>query len=309
MPRTFIYPITQASDGMKIRSFLKKLGYSRQNMIELKKIHGSVTVDGCFRRFNMPVYAGETLQIVLHEMETSDVLPVRLPVGIVYEDEDLLVVDKPAGMPTHPSFRNRSNTLANALAWYFQEKGEPFVFRCSNRLDRDTSGLTIVSKHIISANILSEMGVRHEIQREYLALVRGSLPVREGTIRAPLGRKNGSLIERTVDFENGENAVTHYRVVEEKNGYSLVSLLLETGRTHQIRIHMKYLGFPLAGDTLYGQEEKVISSAGQAPGSGKTNTISRQALHAHRLTFRHPITGREMSFSSPLPADLAALLS
>ena len=315
MARTLTYHITEEYNGMKIRNYLRRLGFSRQNLIELKKVPGSVQVDGAFRRFNMSVTAGETLQILLTEQETSDVKPVPLPIEIIYEDEDLLVVNKPAGMPVHPSFRNTDNTLANALAWYYQQKEEPFVFRCSNRLDRDTSGLTVVSRHIVSANILSEMGVRHEIRREYLAIVRGSLPVREGVINAPLGRLEGSLIERCIDFEHGERAVTRYRVIDEKNGYSLISILLETGRTHQIRIHMKYLGFPLVGDTLYNPLYRNDAAAAQheeyslpADSAGTVSTISRQALHACALSFSHPVTGQQMSFTAPLPEDMETLL-
>ena len=132
-----------------------------------------------------------------------------------------------------------------------------------------------------------------EIEREYLAVVRGSVTPPEGTICAPLARAGTSLIERKVDFEHGEHAVTHYRTIKEKNGHSLVSLILETGRTHQIRVHMKYLGFPLIGDYLYNPD---------------TENITRQALHSHRLRFRHPITGEELEFTAPLPDDMASVL-
>ena len=138
--------------------------------------------------------------------------------------------------------------------WYYTEQGKPFIFRCTNRLDRDTSGLTVIAKHLISSSILSSMGARHEIKREYLAIVRGSVTPPSGTIDAPLARTGSSMIERKVDFKHGERAVTHYKVVEEKNGHSLVSLILETGRTHQIRVHMQYLGFPLVGDYLYNPD-------------------------------------------------------
>ena len=218
--------------------------------------------------------------------------PVRLPLDIIYEDEDIIVINKPAGMPVHPSINNYTNTLANGLAWYYQEQGKPFIFRCTNRLDRDTSGLTIIAKHMLSSNILSRMTVRHEIRREYLAIVRGSVQPAEGTISAPLSRKPGSVIERTVDFDHGERAVTHYHVVEETNGHSLVSLLLETGRTHQIRIHMKYLGFPLIGDYLYNPDMEYMQ---------------RQALHSCRLALNHPITGEKLEFRAPLPEDMQSV--
>ena len=197
-------------------------------------------------------------------------------------------------MPVHPSINNYTNTLANGLAWYYREQGKPFIFRCTNRLDRDTSGLTIIAKHMLSSNILSRMTVRHEIRREYLAIVRGSVQPAEGTISAPLSRKPGSVIERIVDFDHGERAVTHYHVVEEKNGHSLVSLLLETGRTHQIRIHMKYLGFPLIGDYLYNPDMEYMQ---------------RQALHSCCLALSHPITGEKLEFHAPLPGDMRRVLA
>ena len=189
-----------------------------------------------------------------------------------------------------------TGALANGVAWYYKEKGQKFVYRCINRLDRDTSGLTIVAKHYVSAGMLSAMIANKAtsgITREYLAIAKGSVRPLEGTITAPLGRKEGSIIERTVDFENGESAVTHYRVLDEKNGHSLVSLILETGRTHQIRIHMKYLGYPLIGDYLYNPDMEQIQ---------------RQALHAWKLSFVHPITGEKMQFTAPLPEDMAAVL-
>ena len=240
---------------------------------------------------------GDTLTLHIREDHSSEKIPpVNLPLNIVYEDTDLMVINKPAGMPIHPSMNNYYNSLANALAYYFEQQNCPFVFRCINRLDRDTSGLTIVAKHYVSAGILSAMIANKAVSgitREYLAIVKGAVRPLEGTITAPLGRKEGSIIERTVDFENGESAVTHYKVLDEKNGYSLVSLILETGRTHQIRIHMKYLGYPLIGDYLYNPDMEQIQ---------------RQALHAWKLSFVHPITGEKMQFTAPLPEDMAAVL-
>ena len=171
---------------------------------------------------------------------------------------------------------------------------KPFIFRCVNRLDRDTSGLTIIAKHVVSAAILSSMNARREIHREYRAIVRGHLTPESGVITAPLGRKDSSIIERTVDFDHGEKAVTYYQFLEEKNGHSLVSLRLGTGRTHQIRIHMKYIGFPLVGDYLYNPDMEYIT---------------RQALHSYRLTFLHPITGQKMDFTAPLPDDMKKILN
>lgn len=297
MRRTLEYHITEAEENFSVKQYLKAKGYSTQSMIQLKKRPESVLVNGQSVYMTHRLSPKDTLTIQIIEDSSSEkIQPVRLPLTIVYEDEDLLVIDKPAGMPIHPSMNNYDNSVANALAWYFQEQGIPFVFRCINRLDRDTSGLTIVAKHMVSAGILSEMVAskgENGIRREYLAIVRGSVTPASGTITAPLSRKPGSVIERIVDFEYGESAVTHYQVLREANGHSLLSLRLETGRTHQIRIHMKYLGYPLIGDYLYNPDMEYIS---------------RQALHSHRLSFPHPITGETMEFTAPLPQDMGRVL-
>ena len=239
--------------------------------------------------------AGDILTVRIQEETSSPNIPaVNLPIDIVYEDEDIIVINKAAGMPIHPSLNNYRNSLANALMWYYEQQNKPFIFRCTNRLDRDTSGLTVVAKHMVSSNILSSMTARHQIEREYLAIVRGHVTPFEGTINAPIGRTGSSLIERKIDFENGEHAITHYHTVFEKNGLSLVSLILETGRTHQIRVHMKHLGFPLIGDYLYNPDMELID---------------RQALHSHCLRFLHPITGRQMTFTADLPEDMARLFA
>lgn len=315
MQRILEYQISETEQGHTVRQFLKTKGYSAQSIIQLKKRPECVQVN------NSPVYMTYRLNTcdlltirIIEETSSEKILPVQLPLDIVYEDEDLIIINKPAGMPIHPSMNNYDNSVANALAWYYKQQGIPFIFRCINRLDRDTSGLTIIARHYVSAGMLSDMLTAREqpaqtipgrdaqdtsqkrkgIRRQYLAVVRGSVIPPSGTITAPLSRKPGSVIERVVDFENGEYAVTHYRVIEEKNGHSLVSLELETGRTHQIRIHMKYLGFPLIGDYLYNPDMEYIG---------------RQALHSYRLTFTHPITGEAMELTAPLPEDMNRIFS
>ena len=297
MERTLTYTTDHFISPLPVNHFLKQKGFSSQNLVQLKKDPTAVQANGipCF--MNHILQPGDTLTLHIHEEHSSEKIPpVELPLDIIYEDEDLMVINKPAGMPIHPSMNNYYNSLANALAYYFKQQNCPFVFRCINRLDRDTSGLTIVAKHYVSAGMLSAMIANKAtsgITREYLAIAKGAVRPLEGTITAPLGRKEGSIIERTVDFENGESAVTHYKVLDEKNGHSLVSLILETGRTHQIRIHMKYLGYPLIGDYLYNPDMEHIQ---------------RQALHAWKLSFYHPITGEKMQFTAPLPEDMAAVL-
>ena len=294
MERILTYTTENLIAPLPVSHFLKQKGFSSQNLVQLKKNPDAVLANEvpCF--MNHVLHPGDTLTLHIREARSSEKIPpVELPLDIVYEDEDLMVINKPAGMPVHPSMNNYYNSMANALAYYFDQQNRPFVFRCINRLDRDTSGLTIVAKHYVSAGMLSAMIANKAasgITREYLAIVKGSVQPPEGTITAPLGRKEGSIIERTIDFEKGESAITHYKVLDEKNGHSLVSLILENGRTHQIRIHMKHLGYPLIGDYLYNPDME---------------RIQRQALHAWKLSFVHPITGEKMQFTAPLPEDMA----
>ena len=294
MNRNIDYIIDEDSAGLRVEQFLRRKRYSGQNLSEIKRMPKSILVNGVHYYMRQELSKGDHLQVRICETKNSEKIPpTKLPLDIIYEDEDLLVLNKPAGMPIHPSLNNYTNSMANALAYYFQSQGKPFIFRCCNRLDRDTSGLTIVSKHLVSGSILSDMTKYREVHREYLAIARGSVTPSEGTIQAPLGRKDGTIIERTVDWEHGEDAVTHYKVVKEANGHSLVSLRLETGRTHQIRIHMKYLGYPLIGDYLYNPDMEYMT---------------RQALHSHHMEFTHPITGEHMSFTAPLPEDMARVM-
>lgn len=295
MNRTIEYTIPESQNGLRVEQFLRRKGYSRQNLTEIKRMPQSILVNGIHYYMRQTLAAGDHLQVCICETESSEKIPpVKLPLNIVYEDEDILVINKPAGMPIHPSMKNYYNSLANALAWYYQDQGKPFIFRCSNRLDRDTSGLTVISKHLVSASIMADMTKKRLVHREYLAIVKGDLTTPAGTITAPLSRKEGSIIERTVDFDHGEEAITHYKLVKKENRHSLVSLQLETGRTHQIRIHMKYLGYPLIGDYLYNPDMEHIT---------------RQALHSYHMEFPHPITGQKMTFTAPLPPDMSAIIS
>lgn len=287
--RTLQYRITKSDTYSNIHELLKAHGYSSTVIRHLKETENGIQRNGVWARVYEPLASGDTVTILLTEEASSEnIVPTPLPLDIVYEDEDLLIINKPAGMPIHPSQGNYDNTLANACAYYFQQKGEPFTYRCINRLDRDTTGLLILARHAYSASLLSSMVAKREIHREYLALATGLVPD-SGVIEAPIARVDGSTIEREVNFETGEFARTHYRRLEYKNGYSLVSLKLDTGRTHQIRVHMKYIGHPLPGDFLYNPDYSMIR---------------RQALHSYRLTFTHPITGKELQFTAPLPDDM-----
>ena len=290
MERIFEYQISSAEEGRKLGDFLREKGYSRQLLRQLKETENGLLRNGQPTFMTIALKNGDRIRVrLLEKAEGSEaIMPAPLPFEIVYEDEDLLVVNKPADMPIHPSFQNHGNTLADALTWHYQQQGKEFVYRCINRLDRDTTGLLIVARHQLSASILSDMVRKREIHREYLAIVEG-IPPEKGTISAPIGRKEGSAILREVNFETGEPAQTHFTRLETRNGLSLVSLKLETGRTHQIRVHMGYIGCPLIGDYLYYPDN---------------TRIGRQALHSYRLSFLHPITGKALSFTAPLPEDM-----
>jgi len=288
--RIIEYIITPENEGLTIEKYLRRMGFTRQSLVRLKKTDRNVVIDGEWMHLNHILKAGEKVTVTVTEEESSEkVVPVDLSFPVVYEDEDIVVVNKPADMPIHPSLNNYENTLGNAAAYYFACKGEKIVFRCINRLDRDTSGLTIIAKHYLAAGILSDMMKRREIKREYIAIVEGEDIADSGTVDKPIGRVGESTIERQIDYENGENAVTHYRVLKRDKGLAKIALNLETGRTHQIRVHMKSIGHPLIGDFLYNPDSSIMN---------------RQALHSARLDFEHPITKERLSFTAEIPEDM-----
>lgn len=291
MKRILNFHIKNNDNNTPIGLFLKSMGFSSQNIISLKKTPESILLNGKWEYVNTLLQEGDSLTIVIsEEVSSPKIVPVNLPLSIVYEDEDILVVNKPADMPIHPSLNNYENTLANAVMHYYHSQGIPYVFRCVNRLDRDTTGLTILAKHYVSGGILSEMVSRREIERIYLAVASSKTPS-SGTIDAPIGRKDGSTIERCIDYEKGETALTYYERLNYSNDkdLSLVKLKLGTGRTHQIRVHMNSIGHPLIGDYLYNPDMTYIN---------------RVALHSHSLSFIHPIKKEPMYFVAPVPSDM-----
>jgi 23S rRNA pseudouridine1911/1915/1917 synthase len=223
--------------------------------------------------------------------EESEIIPADIPLSVVYEDDWLLIVDKPTGMMIHPTHKSPQETLVNAVAGYFAKRGEDAGIHPVYRLDRNTTGLVVVAK---SAKIQYDLSKRHDlITRHYMAFVSGHMETERGIIEAPIGRKDGSIVEWTVR-DDGKPAVTEYEVLKRFDDFDVLRLRLRTGRTHQIRVHMSYLGHPLLGDTLYG---------------GTMDFISRQALHAADVSFVHPVTGEALHFEAPLPQDMEELLS
>lgn len=293
MDRILTYVISPSHEGQQLLDFLREKGFSRNILASMKPYKTAILQNGQ-RGFGRSIlHTGDLLQIHVPETEdSSGILPVKMELQILFEDEDILVLNKAADQPIHPSVGNYENTLANGVRWYYQEKGESFVYRCINRLDRDTTGALILAKNPYSAAVLSSQMKQRQIHRTYLAITQGILPL-QGTIQAPISRAQESAIERTVDFENGESAVTHYQrlltyTAPDQQTYSLVQLNLETGRTHQIRVHMKYIGHPLPGDFLYNPDYRIIR---------------RQPLHSYQLEFFHPVSGEPMVITAPLPQD------
>ena len=328
MERIITYEITEADAGSDVHSFLRQKGYSRHILASMKPDPEAVLLNGTHVFMRHPLTAGDTLRIRLRDEESSETLiPAPVPFTIFYEDEDLLVIDKPVNEAIHPAVSHPADTLGNGLAYYFSQKNIPFVFRCINRLDRDTTGLLIVAKNLLAASVLEQSLQRREIHRTYLAAAEGLLPD-EGTIALPIARVDGSLILRAVDYERGARAVTHYRTLRRITewkwkqepgsrafpGLSVLQLQLETGRTHQIRVHLAYLGHPLAGDPLYNpnclRRDAVLPPPGTCvpPKDDNPLSLTRQALHSWKLDFTHPVTGEPMHFESPVPEDMRRLI-
>ena len=253
---------------------------------------------------NEPVYVdkqiklGDIININMDFTEESEnILPIKMDLDIIYEDNYLLIINKPAGIPVHPSIAHYKNSLSNGIKYYFNTISLNKKIRPVNRLDKDTSGIVIFAKHeYIQEHLIKQMKTSI-FKKEYQAILTGHLSNKNGKIEAPIARKDGSIIEREINFENGEKAITYYMVIKEfiKNNtpLSLVKFILETGRTHQIRLHSKYLGNPIIGDTLYNE---------------KSEFISRQALHAYKVSFIHPISKENIILEIDLPNDMKNIL-
>jgi 23S rRNA pseudouridine1911/1915/1917 synthase len=307
--RVFIVPAEAA--GMRLDKFLADhladISRSRiQGWIE----EGRVTLDGRPARPSTRLDPGQCVRVFIPPPEEVRILPEPIPLGILYEDEHLLVINKPAGMVVHPAPGHTSGTLVNALLarfpawaeldWWESEEDEeeagadyprPGIV---HRLDKDTSGLLIVAKSAGARSALQAQFQARQVEKVYLALVHGVPPAPAGLIDAPIGRDPRQRKRMAVVAE-GRPAVTAYRVLEPLGEYALLEVMPKTGRTHQIRVHLAFIGHPVVGDEVYGRRRSRLA-------------CPRQFLHAARLSFRHPVTGRPMEFSAPLPPDLQAVL-
>ncbi|MBR6873483.1 MAG: RluA family pseudouridine synthase [Ruminococcus sp.] len=259
---------------------------------------GSVTVNGAAPAKNYKLRGGEQITVMIPDPEPLDVVAQDIPIDIVYEDDDLLVVNKPKGMVVHPAAGNPDGTLVNALLFHCGDRlsGINGVIRPGivHRIDKNTSGLLIIAKNDVSHNHLAQQIKEHSFTREYRAICCGRFKESEGTVDAPIGRSKYDRKKMCVTEQNSRNAVTHYQIIEELGQYSYVRFRLETGRTHQIRVHSAYIGHPVLGDDVYGKPYKGIEG---------------QCLHAGKIGFIHPTTGQYMEFDSELPEYFTKILS
>jgi 23S rRNA pseudouridine1911/1915/1917 synthase len=287
------WDVFSGDEGKTIKEFLKAHQISKAALTDIKFSGGKILVNEDEMNVRYLLKMGDQLSVIFPiEVPSEGLLSESIPLEIVYEDEYVLIVNKPPFMNTIPSREHPSGSLANALLGYYEQIGLSAATHIVTRLDRNTSGLVLVAKHRHVHHLLSDQQKSGLVKRTYLAIVHGRLREDVGTIKAPIGRKPNSIIEREVS-EYGQYACTHFRVLERFDRFTFVELQLETGRTHQIRVHMSYLGYPLLGDDLYG---------------GSLEFINRQALHCRAVTFIHPFSGREMRFEVPLAEDMGKLI-
>lgn len=294
------FPVDTADQGIRIdrylsekceelsRSYLQKLLKEQQITVNKKKV-----------KANYKVQAMDVIQVLLPDLSVPDILPEDIPLDILYEDEDILVVNKPKDMVVHPSAGHTTGTLVNAILFHCQENlsGINGVMRPGivHRIDKDTTGALLVCKNDNAHRILAEQLKEHSIRRRYRAIVAGNVKEDEGTIEGPIGRHPVDRKKMAINHKNGKDAVTHYKVLERFGNATYVECRLETGRTHQIRVHMTSIGHPLLGDEVYGSGKNPFHLQGQA-------------LHAMVLGFVHPTTDEYMEFSAPLPEYFTNLL-
>jgi len=299
--------VPEALSGLRLDQVLAKLfpEYSRaklQNWVQNQK----VTVDGQHKKNRDKVAAGEAIAIEAELEKIATWSAQAIELAIVYEDDDILIINKPVGLVVHPGAGNREGTLVNALLHYYPPLDQLPRAGLVHRLDKDTSGLLIVAKTMLAHTRLVRMIQKRQIAREYTAIVAGNL-IAGGTIDQPIGRHPRQRTKMAV-IETGKTAITHYRVLERFRGYTLLKVILDTGRTHQIRVHMAWLHYPLVGDSLYGWRLRLPPRAGSELVLA-LQSFKKQALHATRLGLEHPVTREKLKWEVPLPDEMQHLIS
>lgn len=288
------FEITSEDAGSKLREFLKfKCNFSSR-FCRVSAYGKNIFVNGNVVKLSYILKDKDIVEIKLNKEESQNIEPQPIPLNIVYEDQDLIVINKPPFIVVHPTKSHPYNTVANGLIHYFKEKGENCIVRLVNRLDMNTSGLLIVAKNQFAHMALQRDMNEETFKKQYLAIAHGIFQEKRGTINLPILNDENNGIKRTID-DRGQNSITHYEVVDEYKDAQLVRLTLETGRTHQIRIHLSHFGHPIFGDILYGSEDKEY--------------IGRQALHAYKLQFPHPRDNRIVELEADLPDDMKELIN
>lgn len=308
---------------LRIDKFLTdKLAKASRNKIQNAIASGAVLVDGAAVKSNFKIKPGHTITVVLPDPPRVDegVLPENIPLDIIYEDEDIMIVNKAAGMVVHPGVSNWTGTLVNALAYHLGNVSAPVLPGNApnrpglvHRIDKDTSGLLVIAKNDYAMSFMAKQFYDHTIDREYVALIWGEPEPREGTIAVHIGRspRHWQRMEAFIEGDDGKHAITHYEMLEAFYYVSLVKCKLETGRTHQIRIHMKHIGHSLFNDALYGGDrilKGTIYPKYKHFVDSVFSTLPRQALHARTLGFTHPTSKERMHFEAPLPEDFSNAL-
>lgn len=296
------YIVPPIEDDWMLKTILqKRMHISRSLLTQLKQTEHGITLNGERQYISVKVKAYDRIEVRMQQEESEDILPQDLPLTIIYEDEHLLIVNKEAGMIVHPTQGHYLNTLANAVVYHWQKQGEKVRFRPIHRLDQETSGVLAIAKNPYVHQLVSEQMIARHTKKEYTALVYGVMAEDKGTVNASIDRDLINPHVRVVTTE-GYPSITHYEVVQRFSQVTLVKLTLETGRTHQIRVHMKSLGHPLIGDKVYLQETSVHVMT-------DCLSIQRHALHAVKLGLTHPQSHQWVEFMAPLPEDMQNLIS
>lgn len=302
-----VYDVLPEDEGILLKTVLqKRLGVSRKLMSRLKLTECGIQLNGQRVYISEKVKGGDRVELRMEKETSDDILPEPIPFDILYEDQHLLIVNKPAGLIVHPTHGHYTGTLANGVVHYWQEKGEQVRFRPVHRLDQDTSGVLCIAKNPYVHQHISEQMINGTVDKYYTAIVHGVPDPLEGKIDGPIDRDPLEPHRRIVT-PDGYSALTLYTTEERYDRGSIVEIKLESGRTHQIRVHMSFIGCPLIGDAFYGVDQVKNARFDRDKAIQTNEWITRQALHASRLTFTHPISGERVTYTAPLPADLVYL--